>query len=526
MISVVGSATESSASILSRPAQEFVTALHARFNPIREQLLARRAAEQERIDAGGSLDFLPETSAIRTGAWTVPEAPPDLRNRRVEITGPTDRKMIINALNSGATGYMADFEDSNSPTWVNIVEGQANLRDAVNGTITYSGPDGREYALRDQLATLLVRPRGWHLPEKHLLIDGSPISASLFDFGLFAFHNSRQLQERGTNPYFYLPKMQSHLEARLWNDVFTFTEEQLGLAAGSIRATVLIETVPAAFQMDEILFELRDHSAGLNAGRWDYMFSAVKTFAKQDRGVLPDRRLLTMTVPFMRAYTELLVHTCHRRGAHAIGGMAALIPNRRDADATANALAGVQADKRREAGDGYDGTWVAHPDLVATAREAFDAVLEGNANQLHRLREDVAVTARGLLDLDSAGHDVSEAGVRNNISVSLRYLTAWFSGNGAVGVFNLMEDVATAEICRSQLWQWLHRGVSMTDGRTVTRALIRHIEDEEAGSFRAEIAGAPDAERFLSTARSLFAELVFSDQLAEFLTLRGYDLLA
>ncbi len=525
MIGVVGSATESSASILSRPAQEFVAALHARFNPIREQLLARRAAEQERIDAGGSLDFLPETSAVRAGAWAVPEAPPDLRDRRVEITGPTDRKMIINALNSGATGYMADFEDSNSPTWVNIIEGQANLRDAVNGTITYSGPDGREYALRDPLATLLVRPRGWHLPEKHFLIDESPISASLFDFGLFAFHNARQLQHRGSNPYLYLPKMQSHLEARLWNDVFTFTEAQLGLAAGSIRATVLIETVPAAFQMDEILFELRDHSAGLNAGRWDYMFSAVKTFAKQDRGVLPDRRLLTMTVPFMRAYTELLVRTCHRRGAHAIGGMAALIPNRRDADATATALAGVQADKQREAGDGFDGTWVAHPDLVATAREAFDAVLEGNVNQLHRLREDVAVTARSLLDLDSAGHDVSEAGVRNNVSVSLRYLTAWFSGNGAVGVFNLMEDVATAEICRSLLWQWLHRGVSMSDGRTVTRALITHIEDEEAGRFRAEIADTPDAERFLNTAH-LSVQLVFSDQLAEFLTLRGYDLLA
>jgi malate synthase len=524
VISMVGSATESSASILSSPAQEFVAALHARFNPIREQLLARRSAEQERIDAGGSLDFLPETAAVRAGAWTVPEAPADLRDRRVEITGPTDRKMLINALNSGATGYMADFEDSNSPTWANIVEGQANLRDAVNGTITYSGPDGREYRLRDRVATLLVRPRGWHLPEKHFKVDGAPISASLFDFGLFAFHNARQLQRRGTNPYFYLPKMQSHLEARLWNDVFAFTEHQLGLAAGSIRATVLIETMPAAFEMDEILFELRDHSAGLNAGRWDYMFSAVKTFAQQDRGVLPDRRLLTMTVPFMRAYTELLVRTCHRRGAHAIGGMAALIPNRRDADATAVALAGVQADKRREAGDGFDGTWVAHPDLVATAREMFDEALAGKANQLDCLRDDVAVTARDLLDLDSAGHDVSAEGVRSNITVSLRYLTSWFSGNGAVGVFNLMEDVATAEICRSQLWQWLHRGASMSDGRTVTRALIARMEDGEAAAFRAELAGA-GAERFLDQARALFAELVFSDQLAEFLTRRGYELL-
>ena len=526
MIRIVGSATVSGASVLTTPAREFVAALHARFNPAREQLLARRAAVQERVDAGGMLDFLPETAGVRGSAWTVAAAPSDLADRRVEITGPTDRKMLINALNSGATGYMADFEDSNAPTWANMIEGQANLRDAVNETIAYKGPDGREYRLHDRVATLLVRPRGWHLVEKHFLVDGAPVSASLFDFGLFAFHNARQLNARGTNPYFYLPKLQSHLEAQLWNDVFVFTEGHLGLTTGSIRATVLIETMPAAFEMDEILYELRDHSAGLNAGRWDYMFSAVKTFAKQDRDVLPDRQRLTMTVPFMRAYTDLLVRTCHRRGAHAIGGMAALIPNRRDAAATEAALVGVQADKRREAGDGFDGTWVAHPDLVETARDEFDAVLADRPNQLDRLREDVAVTARDLLDLNSAGHEVSEAGVRNNISVSLRYLTSWFGGNGAAGVFNLMEDVATAEICRSQLWQWLQRGASMTDGRTVTRELITRIEDEETAAFRAELAGISGAELCLDHARTLFAELVFSYRLAEFLTLRGYELLA
>ena len=525
MITIEGPATASSSSVLTTPALEFVAMLHARFNPVREQLLARRGAVQQGIDAGGSLDFVPDADGVRAGAWTVAPAPPDLIDRRVEITGPTDRKMLINALNSGATGYMADFEDSNSPTWANMVEGQANLRDAVNGTIAYSGPDGREYRLRDDVATLLVRPRGWHLAERHFLVDGAPVSASLFDFGLFAFHNARQLRDRGSNPYFYLPKLQSHLEARLWNDIFVFTEGHLGLGAGSIRATVLIETMPAAFEMDEILYELRDHSAGLNAGRWDYMFSAVKTFAKQDRGVLPDRQQLTMTVPFMRAYTELLVRTCHHRGAHAIGGMAALIPNRRDAEATAAALAGVQADKRREAGDGFDGTWVAHPDLVETARNEFDTVLAGKPNQLDRLREDVAVAARDLLDLDSAGHEVTETGVTNNISVSLRYLTSWFGGNGAAAVFNLMEDVATAEICRSQLWQWLRRGTPMSGGGTVTRELIARIEAEEAATLRSEITGGSGAERCLDQARSLFAELVFSDGLAEFLTLRGYELL-
>jgi malate synthase len=525
VITIKGSATRSSASVLTIPAQQFVASLHTRFNPVREQLLARRAVVQQGIDAGDSLDFLSDTAGVRAGSWTVAAAPLDLTDRRVEITGPTDRKMLINALNSGATGYMADFEDSNAPTWENMVEGQANLRDAVNRTISYVNPDGREYRLRDEVATLLVRPRGWHLTERHFLIDGAPASASMFDFGLFAFHNAKHLRDQGTNPYLYLPKLQSHLEARLWNDVFVFTEDQLGLGRGSIRATVLIETMPAAFEMDEILYELRDHSAGLNAGRWDYLFSAVKTFANQDRRVLPDRKRLTMTVPFMRAYTELLVRTCHRRGAHAIGGMAALIPNRRDADATTAALAGVRSDKRREAGDGFDGTWVAHPDLVGTAREEFDAVLGDKANQLDRLRLDVAVTSRDLLDLDSAGHEVTETGVRNNVSVTLRYLTSWFGGNGAAGVFNLMEDVATAEICRSQLWQWLQRGAAMPDGRTVTRALMARIEDEEAAAFRTEIAAASAAEGCLDQARTLFNELVYSNRLAEFLTLRGYEML-
>ncbi|MDQ2960306.1 MAG: malate synthase A [Candidatus Dormibacteraeota bacterium] len=511
--------------MLSPGGQQFVAALQSRFNPTREELLARRADVRARLLGGGSLDFLPDTEAIRLDDWRVAAAPTDLTDRRVEITGPTDRKMLINALNSGATGFMADFEDSNSPTWDNMIEGQANLRDAISGQISFRSPDGREYRLNESTATLLVRPRGWHLVEKHVLVDGGAMSASLFDFGLFAFHNAAALTARGTNPYFYLPKLESHLEARLWNDVFDFTEAHLGLAEGSIRATVLIETLPAAFEMDEILYELRTHSAGLNAGRWDYMFSAVKTFAAGDGAVLPDRRNLTMTVPFMRAYTELLVRSCHRRGAHAIGGMAALIPNRRDAEATEVALAGVRGDKRREAGDGFDGTWVAHPDLVEVAREEFDRVLESRPNQLERLREDVRVTAADLLDLESAGHEVTEAGVRNNLSVSLRYLTSWLSGSGAVGVFNLMEDVATAEIARSQVWQWLHRHAPLTDGAPVTRELVARLEQEEAAIFAAELQPGSAAVGRLESARALLAGLLDSERFVEFLTYPGYDLI-
>jgi malate synthase len=524
-VTVVGAMTPHLDTVLSPEARRFVAMLHRRFNPTRESLLQRRAEVQADIDAGGSLDFLANTAGVRAGQWTVTPAPHDLTNRRVEITGPTDRKMLINALNSGATGYMADFEDANSPTWENMVEGQANLRDAVAGTISFTNPDGRVYALDDRVATLLVRPRGWHLVEKHVLVDGQPVSASLFDAGLFLLHNAAQLRDRGSDPYFYLPKMQSHLEARLWNDVFDVAEAELGLAQGSIRATVLIETLPAAFEMDEMLYELRSHSAALNAGRWDYMFSSVKTFASRDGDVFPDRQKLTMTVPFMRAYTELLVRTCHRRGAHAIGGMAALIPNRRDAEATEAALAGVRADKQREAGDGFDGTWVAHPDLVGVAREEFDRVLGAQPNQLGRLREDVDVSAAQLLDFASAGHVVTETGLRSNVSVSLRYLTSWLAGNGAVAVFNLMEDVATAEIARSQLWQWLHRGAALDGGTRVSREMLTEVEADEAAKFRAELPPGSHEAGLLEEARSLFGGLVYSDTFVEFLTLPGYELL-
>ena len=525
-VEVVGAPTPRLESVLTAEAKRFVATLHRRFNPVRETLLSRRAEVQARVDAGGSLDFLASTAALRAATWTVAAAPVDLSDRRVEITGPTDRKMLINALNSGATGYMADFEDANSPTWENMIEGQANLRDAIEGTISFTNNDGRVYRLNDAVATLLVRPRGWHLVEKHMLVDAHPVSASLFDFGLFMFHNATRLRGKRSNPYFYLPKLQSHLEARLWNDAFDFTEAALGLESGSIRATVLIETLPAAFEMDEILYELRSHSAGLNAGRWDYLFSSVKTFANQDREVLPDRQRLTMTVPFMRAYTELLVRTCHRRGAHAIGGMAALIPNRRDAQATETALAAVREDKRREAGAGFDGTWVAHPDLVELALEEFNRVLGGRPNQLHRLREDVDVSGAELLDFGSAGHEVTDAGVRNNVSVSLRYLTAWLGGNGAVSVFNLMEDVATAEIARSQLWHWLSRGVTLTDGPRVTREFVMGVEREEAAAYRAELPSDSREVGLLDQARSLFSSLVYGDRLAEFLTIPGYELLA
>jgi malate synthase len=524
-VTVVGAMTPHLDTVLSPEAQRFVAMLHGRFNPTRESLLQRRAEVQAHIDAGGSLDFLADTVGVRAAEWTVTPAPDDLTNRRVEITGPTDRKMLINALNSGATGYMADFEDANSPTWENMVEGQANLRDAVAGTISFTNPDGRVYALDDRVATLLVRPRGWHLVEKHVLVDGQPVSASLFDAGVFLLHNATQLRDRGSNPYFYLPKMQSHLEARLWNDVFDVAEAELGLAQGSIRATALIETLPAAFEMDEMLYELRSHSAALNAGRWDYMFSSVKTFASRDGDVFPDRQTLTMTVPFMRAYTELLVRTCHRRGAHAIGGMAALIPNRRDAEATEAALAGVRADKQREAGDGFDGTWVAHPDLVGVALAEFDKVLGAQPNQLGRLREDVDVSAAQLLDFASAGHVVTETGLRSNVSVSLRYLTSWLAGNGAVAVFNLMEDVATAEIARSQLWQWLHRSAALPDGTRVSRAMLTEVEADEAAKFRAELPPGSREAGLLEEARSLFGGLVYSDTFVEFLTLPGYELL-
>jgi malate synthase len=512
--------------VLSPEALEFAAALHLEFNPARERLLAARSERQQRIDGGELPDFLSSTENIRESAWTVAPPPKDLIDRRVEITGPVDRKMMINGLNSGARVFMADFEDATTPTWANVVDGQRNLRHAVRGTILVQLPDGRRYELGEDPATLVVRPRGWHLDEKHVLIDGQPMSASLFDFGLAFFHNARELLDAGSGPYFYLPKLESHLEARLWNDVFLAAQHALGISPGTIRATVLIETVLAAFEMDEILYELREHSAGLNAGRWDYIFSFIKKFRLHPEFVLPDRALVTMTVPFMRAYTDLLVKTCHRRGAHAIGGMAAFIPNRRDSGATAAALERVRADKEREAGDGFDGTWVAHPDLVPIATEVFDELLGERPNQLDTRRNDVAVTGTDLLTVNAPGWGVSESGLRTNIGVGLSYLESWLRGSGAVAISNLMEDVATAEICRAQVWQWQHHGVRLAEGSRVTPELVSRIVHDEYERLRARAAraeGPPDVRR-LAAARDLFERVALNDPLIEFLTLPAYEL--
>jgi malate synthase len=443
----------------------------------------------------------------------------------VEITGPTDRKMVINAMNSGADGFMADFEDANSPTWHNMVDGHSNLRDAVEGTITYDGSDGRHYELGENPANLLVRPRGWHLPERHILHDGEPIAGAFMDFGLYFFHCGPLLHARGKAPYFYLPKMESHLEARLWNDVFTYAEEAARIDVGSIKATVLIETLPAAFEMDEILYELRDHSAGLNAGRWDYIFSAIKCFPDQPEMVLPDRSDVTMTVPFMRAYTELLAATCHRRGAHAMGGMAALIPSRRDEAANARALEGVRADKEREVKQGYDGTWVAHPDLVPIAREVFEQGLGGAPNQLSRQRDDVSVTAAELLDLPATPGQITEQGLRTDVNVGFQYVSFWLGGRGAAAINSLMEDAATAEISRSQIWQWVHHRVQLDDGRTVTPDLVREILDEEMDKIHEAVgeetwqAGRP------TETREIFERVALMEPIAPFLTLEAYGYL-
>src|SRR5262245_19768348 len=490
-------------SILSPEALNIVADLHSRFNPRRRELLRAREERQAAIDAGANLDVLPGTQSVREADWQVAGAPDDLQDRRVEITGPCDRKMVINALNSGAKVLMADLEDASSPTWQNVVEGQQNLYDAVRRTITFANPDGREYRLNPETATLLVRPRGWHLDERHVTIDGEPVSGSLFDFGLYFFHNASELLERGTGPYFYLPKLQSHREARLWNDVFNHAQDALGIPRGTIRATVLVETITAAFEMDEILFELRTHASGLNAGRWDYLFSVIKNF--RDQGgtfVLPDRASVTMTAPFMRAYTELLVATCHRRGAFAMGGMAAFIPSRRDPEVNAVALAKVREDKEREARDGFDGSWVAHPDLVPVCREVFDRVLGDRPNQLDRRRDDGGVTGGQLLDVAATPGAVTEAGLRNNISVALQYLASWLGGNGAAAINNLMEDAATAEISRSQVWQWIHNGVRTAEGTPVTEDLVRRIEDEELDRIRSS--GAELEPARLAQARDLF----------------------
>ncbi len=520
--------------VLSPEALAFVAHLHRQFNPERRRLLAARAGRQARFDAGERPGFAATTRDVRHRAWKVAPVPKDLIDRRVEITGPTERKMMINALNSGARVFMADFEDSLAPTWDNIVSGQRNLADAVRGTISFEAPGGRRYQLVPEPATLVVRPRGWHLSEKHVHVDGVPISASLFDFGLAFFHNARELLDRGSGPYFYLPKLESHLEARLWNDVFLAAQDALGLSPGTIKATVLIETVPAAFEMDEILYELRQHSAGLNAGRWDYIFSLVKKFRLHPDFVLPDRAAVTMTVPFMRAYTELLVQTCHRRGAHAMGGMAAFVPNRRDPEVTAAALANVRDDKTREAHDGFDGTWVAHPDLVPVAGEVFDAALGDRPNQLHRMRPDVAVTSADLLGVADVGAGVTPAGLRANVRVGIAYLASWLRGTGAAAIANLMEDVATAEICRAQVWQWLHQGVTLAgqsgplsgvaDGQRVTAELVRTMADEELVVLRTALGEDAFAAGRFDDARALFEQVAVGDTFVEFLTLAAYDL--
>nr|WP_294082375.1 malate synthase A [Sphaerobacter sp.] len=515
-IRVVGPMTSEYAEILTPEALAFVERLHREFNPRREELLRLRQERQAKILAGGTLDFLPETRDVREGEWSVAPAPADLNDRRVEITGPVDRKMIINALNSGAKVFMADFEDANSPTWANVVEGQRNLRDAVRRTISFENPDGRRYELRDEIATLVVRPRGWHLVERHVEVDGQPISASLFDFGLYFFHNAAELIARGSGPYFYLPKLQGHLEARLWNDVFRSAQDALGIPQGTIRATVLVETIWAAFEMDEILYELREHASGLNAGRWDYIFSVIKTFRDRPDAILPDRAQVTMTVPFMRAYTELLVRTCHRRGAHAIGGMAAFIPSRRDPKVNEVALAKVREDKEREAGDGFDGTWVAHPDLVPVAQAEFDRILGDRPNQKDRLREDVQVTAADLLAFQVPGGTITEEGIRNNVSVALQYINSWLQGVGAAAIFNLMEDAATAEISRAQLWQWLHHGARTAGGGQFTAERYERIRDEELAKL-----GGRETQRYADAAEILDS-LVLSESFTEFLTVPAY----
>jgi malate synthase len=515
-IRVVGEITPAFRAILTPDALAFVAKLQRSFNARRLECLARRRERQTALDAGGTLDFLPETKPIREGDWNCAPIPDDLRDRRVEITGPTDRKMVINALNSGAKMFMADFEDANSPTWENMVEGQINLRDAIRRTITFTNPDGKEYRLGEKLAVLLVRPRGWHLVEKHVLVDGEPVAGGLFDFGLYFFHNARELLARGTGPYFYLPKLESHREARIWNDAFKLAQDELGIPQGTIRATVLIETIPAAFEMDEILYELREHSAGLNCGRWDYIFSCIKRFRNKPDFLLADRALITMTTHFMHSYSLLCIKTCHRRNIFAMGGMAAQIPVKNDPAANEEAFAKVRADKEREAGDGHDGTWVAHPGMVQLALEAFNAKMP-QPNQIDRKRDDVNVSANDLLDFGPSG-PITEAGLRQNISVGMQYLEAWLRGHGAVPLFNLMEDAATSEISRAQVWQWIrHREGKLDDGRKVTKELFRKVLEEELTKVQRF-----PGDKF-ETARGLFDQITTDDEFAEFLTLPGYE---
>jgi malate synthase len=508
------------AEILTPEAVGLVVKLSRAFEGRRQELLARRAERQKELDAGVTPDFLPETAHIRESDWVCDPVPADFQDRRVEITGPVDRKMIINALNSGAKAFMADFEDSNTPTWENTIQGQINLRDAVRGTIDFTSPEGKEYRLGETLATLMVRPRGWHLPEKHILIDGGPVSGSIFDFALYFFHNAKERLAKGSGTYLYLPKLESHLEARLWNDVFAMAEDELGVPQGTIKGTVLIETILAAFEMDEILYELRHHSAGLNCGRWDYIFSCIKKFRRRPGFVLADRGLVTMTTHFMRSYSLLCIKTCHRRETFAMGGMAAQIPIKNDPEANEQALAKVRADKEREATDGHDGTWVAHPGLVGIAMEEFDKVLGDKPNQIDRKREDVSVGAKDLLGFEPEA-PITEAGLRLNINVGIQYLGSWLNGVGCVPIFNLMEDAATAEISRSQVWQWIRseRGV-LDDGRKVDVPLFRQLLAEELEKVK-EWTGDPGGT--YTQAAELFDQLSTSDELVEFLTLPAYE---
>ncbi|HXG26797.1 MAG TPA: malate synthase A [Candidatus Binatia bacterium] len=533
-LEVLGARVPGADAVLTPGALRFLDLLQRRWGPTRAHLLERRRRRQAEIDAGAILGLLPETAPVRLDpSWRVPELPPDLRDRRVEITGPADPKMIVNALNSGARAFMADFEDSLSPTWSNVIGGQAALIDAVCGRLVHTSPEGKTYRLGERLATLLVRPRGWHLVEANVRVDGEPVSGSLFDFGLYAFHNLGERRDRGSGLYLYLPKLQSHLEARLWNDVFSWTETELGVPHGSIRATVLIETIHAAFEMEEILYELREHSAGLNAGRWDYLFSCIKTFrsgaaraALPGPAVLPDRAAVTMAVPFMRAYTERLVLTCHRRGAHAMGGMAAFIPSRRDAEVNAVAMARVREDKQRESRDGFDGTWVAHPDLVPLATEAFSEVLGPASNQIAArvgeapLGAEVPGDPAALLDFSVPGGRATEAGTRLNISVAIQYLDAWLGGDGAAAINNLMEDAATAEISRSQLWQWRTAGTLLDDGAPLTPERYRAIRAQE---LEALPGGASGGAGHRVEAAELLDRLVLDDDFTEFLTLPAYE---
>jgi malate synthase len=518
-VKISGKMSEGFEKILSKEALDFVGSLHRQFNSKREELLQKRQQRQKELDGGQMFRFLPETENIRSGSWKVASTPADLQDRKVEITGPVERKMMINAFNSGASVFMADFEDALSPSWTNVVQGQLNLIDAVRRTLTFTSPEGKEYRLNKKIATLLVRPRGWHLPEKHALIDGQPISASLFDFGLYFFHNVRALLERQTGPYFYLPKLESHVETRLWNDVFNFAQDALSIPRGTIRATVLVETLPAAFEMEEILYELKDHSGGLNAGRWDYIFSLIKKMRSRKDLILPDRAQITMIVPFMRAYTELLIKTCHTRGAHALGGMAPFIPSRKNPEINEVALAKVREDKEREARDGFDGTWVAHPDLVPTAMEVFQRILGPKPHQKERLREEVKVTADQLQQLQVPGSKVTEAGFRSNVSVALQYLNSWLLGNGAAAIFNLMEDAATCEISRAQLWQWIHNGARLDDGQPTNAEFYRKIRDQELGKLGGIASG-----RYRESTEIL-DRLVTSVSFEEFLTIPAYQLL-